>query len=266
MAILTIVLGLVFTSMSQGVDMQRRTERDVSLDASLRRVSQIVTQDIRNSPYGLLTSVPYASNATGFSVTKATDTAVQNAVGPSSGFRTSTTTSVIAQTGFTWPTNTTYLLINPVQANATLLTTSAAVTSSGSINLPHGTQINTVCLTANTIVQRVVPIGIQYNESQRMLYRQVQRPDATETVPLAYGVTAFSVNYIGTNETSYTTLDDLRAAGTQINRMELNFTMARTKGSGEQMRSLSTTVEVPKLFTLTSNPLKFVPAGATLSC
>lgn len=266
MAILTVALALVFIVLNQGVDMQQRTERDVSLDTSLRRVSQIVAQDIRNSPYGVLTSVPYPSTATSFSVFKATDSAVQAVVGPTTNFRNSTAVSILTPNGFNWPSNTSFLLINPAQANTTLLKTSAAVTGSGTVNLPHGTQINTVCQTANSIVQRGIPIGVQYNAAQRILYRQVQRPDATETVPLAYGMTAFIVTYIGTNGSSYSALNTLLSAGTQLDRMELNFTMARRNGSAEQVRSLSTTVEVPKLFTLTSSPLKFVLANTTLTC
>lgn len=263
MAVLVIVLGIVFTSLTEALWQQRDTESTVSLESSLRRTSQIITQDLRNSAYGLLTSTPYASDNTSISIARITDTAVHSVAGPATGFQASTLVQVITPTAFNWPAGTRFLLINPTtaQKTATAHTLSTGLTSGGVVNLAHVTTTNTICYSPDNLVQRVNLVGYSLNATQRILYRHSQ---GTET-PLAYGVSNFSVTYIDTAGATYTRLQDMPASAT-LARVGLRIDMQRTERSRVKTRSISASVEIPKVFTLTNSPLRYVAPNASVTC
>lgn len=263
MAILLIVLGIVIGSLTEALSQQRDTESTVSIEASLRRTSQIITQDLRNSAYGLLTSSPYVSGNTSISIARITDTAVHSVTGPTTGFQASTSVQVITATSFNWPVGTRFLLINPTtaQRTATVHTLSTNVTTGGVINLLHVPATNTVCYSPDNLVQRVDLVGYSLNASQQILYRNSQGT----AVPLAYGVSDFRVTYIDTAGTTYTRLQDMPASAT-LARVGLRLDMQRTINGRVKTRTSAASVEIPKVFTLTNSPLRYVAPNASVTC
>lgn len=263
MTVLLILLGIVFTAFTGALDQQRDTESTVSLESSLRRTSQIITQDLRNSAYGLVTSQPYVSADTSISIARLTDTAVHSVTGPDTLFHTATTVGVITPSSFSWPVGTRFLLINPTasQQTATTHVLSTAVTTGGVVNLVHATTTNTICYSPNNLVQRVNLVGYSLNATQRILYRNSQ---GTET-PLAYGVSGFTVTYIDTAGTTYTRMQDVPASAT-LARVGLRLDMQRTERGRVKTRSLSSSIEIPKVFTLTNSPLKYVMPNSSVTC
>ncbi|MHA0043954.1 PulJ/GspJ family protein [Deinococcus sp. PEB2-63] len=263
MTVLLILLGLVFTAFTGALDQQRDTESTVSLESSLRRTSQIITQDLRNSAYGLVTSEPYVSAGTSISIARLTDTAVHSVTGPDTLFHTATTVSVITPSSFSWPVGTRFLLINPTasQQTATTHELSTAVTTGGVVNLVHDPTKNTICYSPNNLVQRVNLVGYRLDATERILYRNSQ---GTET-PLAYGVSGFTVTYIDTAGTAYTRMQDVPASAT-LARVGLRLDMQRTERGRVKTRSLSSSIEIPKVFTLTNSPLKYVMPNPSVTC
>ncbi|MDR6218969.1 prepilin-type N-terminal cleavage/methylation domain-containing protein [Deinococcus soli (ex Cha et al. 2016)] len=263
MSILLIILGLVLTAFTGALGQQRSTETAVNLDASLRRTSQIITQDLRNSAYGLITSQPYASASTSISVARLTDTAVHSVTSSATLFTTSTSVEVITPPGFSWPAGTRFLLINPTPAQKTatshVLTT--AVTTSGTVNLTHATTLNTICYSPDNLVQRINLVGYSLNPTQKILYRSSQ---GVET-PLAYGVSNFTVTYIDTSGTSYTRMQDMPPSAT-LARVGLRLDMERPEKGGVRTRGLSSSIEIPKMFTLTNAPLKYIVPNSSVTC
>ena len=263
MSVLLVILGIVFTAFTGALTQQRNTESTVSLESSLRRTSQIITQDLRNSAYGLITSQPYVSANTSISIARLTDTAVHSVTGPAAAFNTSAAVDIITPSAFSWPVGTRFLLINPTTAQKTatshVLTT--AVTTGGAVTLAHATTMNTICSSPDNLVQRVNLVGYSLNTAQKILYRSSQ---GTET-PLAYGVSAFNVTYIDTVGTTYTRMQDVPASAT-LSRVGLRLDMERTEPSGVKTRSLSASVEIPKVFTLTNSPLKYIVPNTSVTC
>lgn len=263
MSLLLILLGLAFTAFTGALQQQRNVEVTVSLESSLRRTVQILTQDLRNSAYGLLTNDPYPSENASISLARLNDVAVHSVTGPSTGFQASRAVTIIAPPAFSWPLGTRFLLINPTtaQKTATALTLSTAVTTGGAVTLAHATENNTVCYSPDNLVQRVNLVGYTFNATQRILYRNSQGSAS----PLAYGVSNFTLTYIDTADVSYTRLQDVPATST-LARVGVQITMQATEGNRLQSRSISSSVEIPKVFTLTNTPLKYVAPNTSVTC
>lgn len=266
MAILSILFTIILLTTFQGARVQSSTERRVGLDSSLRRTTQIITQDLRNAVYGMLTSTPYASDVDSFSVTQAADTASQSVAGPPVAFQSSSSLSVLAQAGFSWPTSTYFILVNPAlaQPNATIFSTNSPSVGAGLVVLNH-VGANTICYSTSNLVQKVNLIGYELNPSQKILYRRVVNEFGNDVSPVAFGVSGFSIAYIAANGTTYTSLSAIPSSS-QLVRLTVNITMERPNGLGVESRSLNSTVEVPKIFTLSSNPVKYIEPGTTQAC
>lgn len=269
MVILAVVLGLVFNATMQTLSMQQDTERRVSIEAGLRRTVQIMTQDLRNAAYGMLTATPYASSSTSVSVTRMMDTAVHTVLGPTASFSSSSSVSALVPTGFAWPTNSYFLLINPssTQKNATILQTTAAVSGANTVGIVHAGVGNTLCYSNDNLIQRVNLIGYTFNSSRKILYREVRSAQGIESSPVAFGVSQFQLTYIADNGTTYATLAAIPTTA-QLARVGISITMER-RGLGLPMsRTLTSTVEIPKVatMTLTNTPLKYIAPGTNLTC
>ncbi len=268
MGILAILLGLLLESSRTAIRMQTSTEREISLESSLRRTMAILTQDLRNAAYGMVTDTPYVSTATAISMAQVADTGVHPVVGPSgSGFPNANNVQVLAPAGFSWDSDTPFLLVNPVQGLATVLDLNAAssVGGNGKVTLSHAGQPNTLCFSTGNLVQRLRLVGYTYNPTKKMIFRGVRARATIIETPLAFNVSAFNIRYVATDGASYTALADLPETAS-LSRVQLSITMQRGQGSSLLTRSLSSTVEIPKLFTLTTKPLRYVAPGTSVSC
>lgn len=266
MAILTVILAVVLSTSLEALSMQTRTERDVNLDAGLRRVTQILTQDIRNTAYGLVTSTPYTSTASSISLVRAEGGAVHPVTVGSGVFKNATNTTLITPLSFKWAKDTRFVLLNAVGGTATVLTLSSAVTgSTGSAVLPH-TDVNTVCYAeGSTLAQPVQVIGYSYDAPSQTLLRQVQDDLGTRTVPLAYGVSAFSLAYIDTSGTSHTTLAGLSNPN-DLARISVSVTLRANARGGVVTRTVSSGADMPRMFTESQRPLRYLPPGTAQTC
>lgn len=266
MGLLGVILAVVLSSAFDALSMQSRTERDVSLDAGLRRVTQIITQDIRNTAFGLLTDTPYPSTASAISLLLPHSGAV-HPVGAGTGtFKSSGSTVLFTPLTFSWPAGTRFALLNAAQDTATVLTLSAGATgATGTATLPH-TQPNTVCHTdGSTFAQQVQVVGYTYDAASQMLSRQVTDNQGTRTVPLAYGVSAFSLAYIDTSGTSHTTLAALGNPNT-LARVSVSVTLRAKARGGTVTRTVSSGADMPRMFTINQRPLRYLPPGTAQTC
>lgn len=264
-ALLGILLTLVFSTMTQGVQLQTRTETQVSLDSNLRRLSQIVTQDLRNASYGMVTSTPYATGATSISVALASDNAVHPVIGPATSFQTAQNTQALLPSGAAWPANASFALVNAPGSRATILKLSTGFTAGGAVTLQHAGQANTLCPSTGNFVQRVSLVGYSYDAARKVVFRTTQDVgDATE-LPLAFNVTAFSLSYISQTGTAYSSPDAL-PANEQLSRIALSVSMEGRTSQGTLQRRLDSVVQLPALFTLSANPIRYVSPGSAVTC
>lgn len=268
MGILAILLGLILDSSSQTIRMQTSTEREVSLESSLRRTMAILTQDLRNAGYGMVTDTPYASTSTAISITQVADTGVHPVIGPSgNGFPNANNVQALVPAGFNWDKDTPFLLVNPAQGLATVLdlNASSSAQGNGQATLNHAGQPNTLCFSTGNLVQRLRLVGYTYDAARKMIFRGVRAKANIVQTPLAFNVSAFNIQYVGANGVSYASLADLPET-TSLSRVQLSITMQRGQGESLLTRSLSSTVEIPKLFTLTAKPLKYIAPGTAVNC
>lgn len=264
-ALLGLLLSLVFASMTQGVQLQSRTEAQVSLDSNLRRISQIVTQDLRNASYGMVTATPYATGAASISVALASDNAVHPVVGPASSFQTAQTTQALLPGSAAWPANASFALVNAPGSRATVLKLSAGFTAGGSVTLQHTGQTNTVCASTGNFVQRVSLVGYSYDATRKVVFRTTQDVGNATELPLAFNVTAFSLSYISQTGTAYSSPDAL-PANEQLSRIALSVGMEAPTNRGTLERRLDSVVQLPALFTLSTNPIRYVAPGSAVTC
>lgn len=268
MAILGILLTLLLQSSSETVRLQTSTEQEVSLESSLRRTVAILAQDLRNSTYGLVTDTPYPSTETAISMAQMVDTGVYPVVGPTgSGFPNANNLHALAPSGFGWPRDTPFLLINPGQELATVLNLDAASTvgGNGQATLNHAGQPNTLCFSPGNLVQRLRLVGYTYDAASQLIFRGVKAGNTVVRTPLAFNVTGFQIQYVDADGAAYSSFAALPQTKT-LSRIQLSVTMQRTRGGNVLTRSLSSSVEVPKVFTLTTRPLRYVAPGTPVTC
>lgn len=265
MGLLSLLLALAFGGMLQGVGLQSRTDTQVSIDSNLRRVMQIVTQDLRNMSYGMVSSTPYASGASSISVALATDNAVHPVMGPASGFQGANTTQILLPSATSWPTNSLFALVHSGRQQATILKLTSALSASGAATLQHNGQTNTVCWANNNFVQRVETAGYSYDSSKRVLYRATQNDAGLVQVPLAFNVSAFTLSYVTNTGSAYTSPGAI-PPGQTLSRIAITVSVDGRTSSGDMRRSLNGSVEIPKLFTLSALPMKYVAPGSTVTC
>ncbi|MCP2014243.1 prepilin-type N-terminal cleavage/methylation domain-containing protein [Deinococcus sp. HSC-46F16] len=268
LTILGILLTLLLQSSSDTIRLQTRTEQEVSLESSLRRTVAILAQDFRNSAYGLVTDTPYTSTETAISMAQMVDTGVYPVVGPTgNGFPNANNLQALAPSGFAWPRDTPFLLIHPARELATVLDLNASSTvgGNGQATLNHSGQPNTLCFSPGNLVQRLRLVGYTYDAGSQMIFRGVRAGATVVRTPLAFNVTGFQIQYVDTEGTAYSSFAALPQTRT-LSRIQLSVTMQRTRSGQTLTRSLSSTVEIPKVFTLTARPLRYVVPGTSVTC
>lgn len=265
MALLGFLLYLVFITMIQGVNVQSGTEAKVNTDSNLRRTLQIITQDLRNSTYGMVSSIPYPSSNSAISIAIGSDNAIHPISGPASSFQSSQYVQAILPATSNWPASTLFTVVNPSREQATILKVSSPVNIGGVATIQHSGQQNTVCYSAGNFIQRVEIVGYSYDIAKKTIFRQIQNESGSNTFPLAFNVSDFVISYISNLGNSYNSRNAI-PTGEQIAKISIQITMTGRSNGKTITSSLSGSVETPKLFTLSTNPINYIAPNDSLTC
>lgn len=192
LVILVSVMGIGYAAIISSLRDQGVQEASTNVQAKLRRVVEVMTQDIRSAVLGGVINTPYVSSTTAISFAM-----LDGGAGfPLSG-STATTTTVTAlnsnASSFGIANGDTLFLLDTVQNRGILRTVTAApVALAGSTNQYTVTYGNCPNATNTSVAFRVSSQGYSYNASNRRL--MFQRGSTEEVV--AFNITGFNIQYV----------------------------------------------------------------------
>lgn len=198
MAILGTVLTLAYNTIVTGTRGQRINETTIAMQTKLRRVLDVVSQDIRGSVFGTLSNTPYANTGTSFSVARISGGAGYIAL--QQGTSTTVTAGTLQFVSDGAPNLDGQTLLLNGEGNGVLFD------ARGIAKVPAGTNLyrltmpscGTLNFTDNLLLYRISTIGYTYEAADRTLYF---RSDGAETdQPLAYDIDSFAVSYLYVNQ------------------------------------------------------------------
>ncbi len=192
MAIFGVIMTLAYGGIVNALRVQSVQEVTTSAQARLRRVVEVVTQDIRSAVFGSVTATPYASGQTSISfmlLSGAAGFPVEN----SASFSLGTTSTIAARSAEA------SLLVGKrvVMVNST---GQGVVYTVGSVNdlgnnrfqLNHGSCRNTIDWAGGVQLFEISQLGLRYAAADRTIY---QSSGSGDEQPLAFNVDDFRLEY-----------------------------------------------------------------------
>lgn len=260
LTIFSIVLAIAYGGIGRGLGSQSDQEAVTNAQAKLRRVMEVLTQDLRSAVFGAIVDVPYPTTNTAISfallqpekrytITNASSTSLTLAAG--SAPQIASGTRVLA--------------VNSAGDAAVLETNGAVAGTSSSWTVPHNTCTNTISVSnAYPLMFVIEPLGISYDAGEKMLLTK-SGTGADDGEPLAFGITGFNIDYVYTSDDSTTPVmnpDGFPAprvsvtnGGTTTNysltRLQVTLSAEETSRGRTFERTLTGQIELPRSSTFT---------------
>ncbi len=207
MTIFSTVIAISSRGIITGLQGHRTQEATSDVQAKLRRVTEIVTQQMRGAVFGSITTEPYDSNANAVSFVLLNGSGgypvIPHDSGGNKSFENSANLQILANVN-----NADELGLKDKQALMINNVGQAVVFNVGNvqkngneykIRVVHPGCGNTIAYTPNTILfGDLSTVGISYDADSRTLFRKTNSGDA---VPLAYDISKFQIDYIYRNQT-----------------------------------------------------------------
>ncbi|GGJ56761.1 prepilin-type N-terminal cleavage/methylation domain-containing protein [Deinococcus roseus] len=198
------IMGMLLVSLFNFVQTISKTSTDVqgriNAHDAVRRLAEMVTQELRSTAFGVVASQPYAPNASQISVLSPVATSGNTVAGigviDAAGFSTATTVSTYTGTLSAVAANSYLVLLSG--SSARLLRTTAATSTSTSQVFTH-TGCQNVLSGASATLSLVTPVGYRYDSAAKILYEK--RGANPETI-LAWGISNFALSYTYVNTTT----------------------------------------------------------------
>ncbi len=225
MAILATIMGLAYGAIVGSLRDQGVQEASVNAQAKLRRVVEVMTQDIRSAVMGGVINAPYTSGSGAISFAMLDGGAGFPLSGSSA---TGTTVTALNSTASTLgiANGDTLFLLDTVQNRGILRTVSAAPVSTGTGTNQYTVSYASCANAANTsLAFKVSNQGYTYDSANKRL--KFQKGSTEEVV--AFNITAFTIQYV------YRDLGSGGAAGTEV----VNPTNYISGGSVQQSMTIS---------------------------
>lgn len=202
MAVLGIVLTVAYSAMVSSLRVQVEQEAITTSQAKLRRVVEVITQDLRSAVFGSITNQPFAPDSRQISFALIAGGAGYQVLPHDSGnnnsFRTANNVQIIATVANAAELDLEGRPAMMVNANrqAVIFNVNNVARRGGPTsiewNVVHPGCANTIDFTPNTLLFRIDSLGLRYDATTRTLY---QRSGATE-VPLAFDISDFRLDYV----------------------------------------------------------------------
>ncbi len=271
-AILVVVLGIVTRGLVGYLGYTGHVQTNVNVQTQLRRTMELVTQDLRNASFGMLAKVPYASDKHDVSLMQMDETSayqvLKGAAQTAQNFQNADNFQVVAPNNLSWAAGDLLLLLSPNNGQGTALVLSKNPGATGhDWTAVHSNQANTICWDQDMMAVKATAIGYRFDATNKLLIRatgvNVTSVSGTPLMtaieqPVAFNVDDFTLGYIGADGASYDTPDAATAAGTRVVRVAVTLKMSGKNGRQTVSKELTSYVELPQQFTLTSSPLQFV--------
>ncbi len=202
LAILTIILGITYTAITEGLRVQSSQEAATSSQARLRRVTEVFTQELRSAVLGAISNTPYPSSETSVSFTLLDGGAGYQVLPHDSGnnsFMSANNVQIIApvssESELDLEGNQALMVNASGQAVIFSVGTVSRRGGSGSIewNVLHPSCANTIPYTPNTLLFKVKNIGLEYDAASKTLY---QHEGGSGPLPLAFDLSGLHIDYV----------------------------------------------------------------------
>ncbi len=272
--ILIVVLGIVTRGLVGYLGYTGQVQASTDVQMQLRRTMELVTQDLRNASFGMLASTPYVSDQHDVSFMQMDETSayqvLKGSATPSQGFQNADNFQVVAPADLSWVSGDLVLLLNPHSGQGTALVLSKNPGMTGhDWTAVHAKQANTICWDQDMLAVKATALGYRYDAANKLLIRGTGVSVAGSSAgsplgsvveqPVAFDVNGFDLGYIGADGTNYPSLASV-PSGVRVVRIAVTVKMSAVSQHRTITKSLTSYVELPQQFTLTSQPLDFVQA------
>ncbi len=273
-AILIVVLGIVTRGLVGYLGYTGDVQANTDVQTQLRRTMELVTQDLRNASFGMLAPTPYPSDQHDVSFMQMDETSayqvLKGSATGSQGFQNADNFQVVAPSNLSWAGGDLVLLLSSHSGQGTALVLSKNPGMTGhDWTAVHSNQANTICWDQDMLAVKATALGYRYDAANKLLIRGTgmnvagtssgsQLATVVEQ-PVAFNVDGFDLGYIAANGTEYTSLASV-PSGIRVVRVAITLKMSSKAEHRTVAKSLTSYVELPQQFTLTSQPLDFVEA------
>jgi len=198
LAIFMILIGMVFQTTTHYLQVRAEQDAATTAQAKLRRIVEVLTQDLRSAVLGAITDVPYASDDKNVSFALI-DSSPYNAM-PFNADDYYVNVASINPPAFS--TSGYALMVNNVGSAVVFRVSAVQNLGSGRWRIRHSGCRNTITYTLNTLVFPIRTMGIHYDAAQKTLVAN----DGINTLPYAFNISDFQVDYVYLDNTSGTTV------------------------------------------------------------
>lgn len=210
LAIFVIVMAFAYSTSVQGLQLNRSNEAISSAQNKIRRVLEVLSQDMRTSAFGIIANTPYNSNASAISFPQVVGGAGYSvsAISGSSLSIISNSPSIAAEI----PVGTRLVIIDG-NGNTALTKTTSLPTLSGANTYTLSTTCGSLPVTATseTLASVVNILSYSYDASnKKLIYREQGDSSATD---VAFDITDFRIDYVYKHTTSTSTSEDSNPPG-----------------------------------------------------
>lgn len=201
--VLGILLAIAYGGMVQFMGMRSDLDAAVSAQAKLRRIVEVLTQDLRSAVFGGLTATPYPSGRRSISFALIDGAAgypvLPHDSGNNESFRNASEVKIVAlaaQANQIGISSGDYVLMVNNSGEGVILPVTQVNPVAGQGNRWHVVHAgcgNTIAYTPNTLLFRVRTLGFRYDSQAReLLYRE---GNGTE-MPVAFDLSDFQIGYV----------------------------------------------------------------------
>jgi len=191
MAIFGIVLTVAYSGIVSALRVQSDQEAVTSAQARLRRVVEVVTQDIRSAVFGSVTATPYASGETSISFMLLSG-AAGFPVEDSANFAQATTSVVAARSAeATLLNGKRVVMVNGNGQGVVFTVRSVSDLGNHRFQVKHGTCRNTIDSAGGGQLCEISQLGLRYDDADRIIYQST----GGDEQPLAFNVDELRLEY-----------------------------------------------------------------------
>ncbi len=198
-AVFSVVVLIAFSGIVGGLRVHVDQEAATAAQGKLRRVVEVVSQDIRSAVFGSVVSVPYAPDAESVSIMLLSGGTGFSVIASDPGsFATSNQVTVIAENGDDLAGS----QVAVVNGNGEGVLFDVSSVSGGSSDewvLQHACQNRIAFTPNNMLLFEVETLGLRYDEDSGTIW---QRQGAGNEIPFAFDVSDFRIDYIYTSQTA----------------------------------------------------------------
>lgn len=200
-AVFAVVLGIAYGAIVGSLRVQADQEAVTTTQAKLRRIVEVITQDLRSAVFGSITDGPYASGARQVSFMLLSGGAGYTVLphDQGQGFQNATNLEILAASA-SHLAGKEVVMINPQGTGVILQITHVTPGSRSSSLKLHSSCKNTIPYKPGMLLFEIETMGLRYDQTTERI--QLETGAGGGEVPYAFGVSDFRIDYVYTSSTA----------------------------------------------------------------